>query len=168
MKAIVYLVLLLFIIINFSFLKAQTYMHFIKEGKTWTELASPSVYPMFSINTYKMQGDTLINGILYKKVVQNNINYAYLLREDTISKRVYCKGDWGNYEYLLYDFNLQVGDTLDSNGCSIVISKSIEYFAGKYREKWIFNTWDSTICYEGIGYLTSGVFYFRCLIGGEV
>ena len=64
---------------------------------------------------YKIEGDTSIVGINYKKVRSstdslhlNWMNYA-LVREDTIQKKVWLRK--GEKEGLIYNFNVQVGDT---------------------------------------------------------
>jgi hypothetical protein len=71
-------------------------------------------------------GDTIIDGINYKKVIREillltNGNCCILpeglspgfLRQDTVSKKVYWRNQWMNSDTLLYDFTLNVGDTLN-------------------------------------------------------
>jgi len=59
---------------------------------------------------YSIIGDTTVSNINYSKVYQtSNFNPA-LLREDSLNKKVYSI-QWNNNEALLYDFNLNPGDT---------------------------------------------------------
>src|SRR5688572_26179253 len=73
-----------------------------------------------------MIGDTTINGLIYHKLftpfiqIINNTNcqmwmgtgYKGALREDTALRKVYYVPQSDTAEQLLYDFNLQVGDTV--------------------------------------------------------
>jgi len=148
--------------------KAQAYIPFVKEGKMWTEKSSPSIEPMYSIETWEMQGDTTINGKLYKKVIASITYENCFIYEDTTLKKVYCRQSGNGSEFLLYNFNLQIGDTLAGSDCLMVVNKTVEYFAGKNRIKISLNdyTGDPQIWYEGIGSLTQGVFLHKCMTGG--
>ncbi len=64
-------------------------------------------------NLYAINGDTLINGKVYKKMYNGQPKPSYYIRE--FSKKVYyTKDNFGNPlpEVLIYDFSVQVGDTL--------------------------------------------------------
>ena len=108
--------------------------------------------------TYFLNGDTLINNINYNKVYKNgyshehcvtggNVNnwtfydsiYQGGLREDINSKKIYYLQPSGVNECLLYDFNLNVGDTLKDD-CQlqiygIVISIDSIMIGSAYRKK---------------------------------
>lgn len=86
-------------------------------------------------------GDTLIAGILYKKVqtiyviTSNNgccsppgIMIPGYIREDTIAKRVFLRLDGMNTDTLLYDFALQLEDTLKGflGNCYVWTVQSID------------------------------------------
>lgn len=121
----------------------QSYDPFVIEGAHW-EMNEASCngcndgFPFpSSVNThyFKIEGDTTINSIGYKKLLKSSKGELHLssqniqhfcepwsqvavLREDTIQKRVYIVGTLGvscsNYfstETLLFDFSLNVGDT---------------------------------------------------------
>jgi len=139
MKKIRQILLLLFLLNSFQG-KAQTYYPLVKDSVHWLIARDPGA---FGINTYGSIfeyfsiGDTIVSSTTYKKVYKRNIqsinNYyapyqsisAYtlfaLLREDTANRKVYaiilqsvilnCST---NQEVLLYDFNLNIGDTLNS------------------------------------------------------
>lgn len=69
----------------------------------------------FNQSVYKLQNDTLINGVTYHIVVESTDSLqtwttAGFLREDTEGKKVY---QWlEDKEILLYDFTLEVGDSI--------------------------------------------------------
>jgi hypothetical protein len=96
-------------------------------------------------------GDTVIDNLHYLKMyVQTEIqpfefdlsraSLSSFIRNDTVNKRVYQKGLWDTTEYVLYDFSLQIGDTVQlSNGHDFsadfyaVRVDSIEIETGKYN-----------------------------------
>lgn len=93
----------------------------------------------------QLVGDTIVDGMLYHKVQEtyfpssnNNcctpplgLGSGYL-REDTANKKVYWRGEIMGQDTLLYDFSLQIGDTLNGLMGSCPIS-------------WVVQTIDSTI-----------------------
>lgn len=69
-----------------------------------------------STDVYYTDGDTIVDGKNYK--ILNGYHYisrTFLLREDVASKKVYLNLLLANsqQEYLLYDFSLNVGDSID-------------------------------------------------------
>jgi len=83
----------------------------------------PNSNAYFSVSYFKywFEGDTIINSYQYKKVFKQTGNpianfdesvYYAALREDTIAERVYCIVEEDGIERLLYDFSLNVGDTI--------------------------------------------------------
>lgn len=66
-------------------------------------------YPTSIFTPYSLLGDTTISSINYKKVFKY-ISYAGALRED--NKIIYFVPDTSSTEYLLYNFNLNVGDSI--------------------------------------------------------
>ena len=134
----------------------------------------PDSNAYFSVNwnKYWFQGDTVIENLKYKKVyVQsldsiadfNKARYYEAVREDTIGGKIYCG------PYLLYDFSVNVGDTVSYyslwTGKSREVIKSIDSILidGQYRrrinfihyEGWSEEETESWI--EGIG-STNGLF----------
>jgi hypothetical protein len=98
----------------------------IKENTLWrVEHHDNAATPCFSYATYYyfLQGDTLLQSTNYKKlfyrsetlhcITQNN-SYIYWggIRQDTVSKKVYCNLPSFNHDSLLYNFNLNINDTL--------------------------------------------------------
>ncbi|MFZ5552415.1 MAG: T9SS type A sorting domain-containing protein [Bacteroidota bacterium] len=114
-------------------LNAQPYYPMLKENKFWDEQYSslPSFCNVDGGRRYFVYGDTIINTVTYKKIYGhsmgsyvgnpfcppfyfNNDGLLYppaaILREDTSQRKVFI---WdNNTEYVLWDFSLNVGDTL--------------------------------------------------------
>jgi hypothetical protein len=93
----------------------------IDEGKNWS--IKEGYYPpsggyTFGTKSYRIEGDTIINLIHYKKIksTYDTIWTSYdspngFIRMDSTKKVYFNDG----IEHLLYDFNLQVGDTFVGN-----------------------------------------------------
>lgn len=68
-------------------------------------------------DVYYTDGDTLVDGKTYKILDGYHfISRSFLLREEVAEKKLYflrIRAGGGLEEYLLYDFNLQVGDSID-------------------------------------------------------
>ncbi|NSW44698.1 MAG: T9SS type A sorting domain-containing protein [Bacteroidales bacterium] len=177
---------LFYLLLALAFLKAnaQTYQYvpFPTENAVWSEdysYDSYYYYPQcYFLDKIALNGDdTHINGETYKKLFIfndsvfniNNANYFGGIREE--NKRIYYYGDTVHFgkpnnclnEVLLYDFNLNVGDTfisffnqIDSTYCSnsnwdVVVSSIDTIILGnKLRKRFIFNDF-FTQWIEGIG-----------------
>ncbi len=78
--------------------------------------------------------DTLIDTLIYKTVIAGDYstsNYCLygFIREDTAMKKIYFKDTTNNPEMLLYDFSMQIGDTINLH-----FFNSGNYFEnGRYR-----------------------------------
>ena len=69
-----------------------------------------------STDIYYTNGDTIVDAMNYKVLDgYHYISRGFLLREDVTEKKVYLKTilPSGIREYLLYDFSLEVGDSID-------------------------------------------------------
>jgi len=177
MKTKTFILLAVCYLIANTMVKAQAYIPFTKDGKMWTEYWYSGDSPEHGINMFIMQGDTIFNSKLYKKVYGNTYygNFIKYVYDDTITKKVYYYDFTNQKDSLIYDFNLQVGDTFISmivwysmgydTSKSIVTGIDTEYFAGINRMKitlGYLNHFDGSILgtyswYEGIGCLY-GVF----------
>ncbi|MBL7682624.1 MAG: T9SS type A sorting domain-containing protein [Flavipsychrobacter sp.] len=98
-----------------------------------------------------------------------NIKNLGLCREDTLLNKVYIIKPGDTVEKLLYDYNLQVGDTLvyhffslPHNAAGVVAKKDSILIAGNYYKKWELNNLApyiyTTTILEGIGVLVWGTF----------
>ncbi|WP_306639700.1 hypothetical protein [Sanyastnella coralliicola] len=114
---------------------AQEYVPFIStadSSDSWTEVNSCSDFQCFTTYThgYTIDGDTVLNGVTYAKLMSLSVtiqgavssewctidtsSYYYYyggIREE--DKRIYLKRTFEE-EYIVYDFNLNIGDTVPS------------------------------------------------------
>lgn len=140
-----------------------------------------------SINQYRITGDTVIDGKIYKKLTKSGYlvdqNYQYTFyseyagafRQEINNKKVYY---YPPYSYpqadtLLYDFNLEMGDSLPLsylypiNFCDAVVDTIDSVMVGdSYRKRFHLSTnetppWGQTWLIEGIG-TTHGLFGGIC------
>lgn len=102
-------------------------------------------------------GDTIISRQTYHKL-KSASNYEGAIREDVGEKKVYFIHPTDSTEKLLYDFNMQVGDTvqgyiqtlgLDAN--DVVISIDSVLIGSTYRKRWHINNCYNIYFIEGIG-----------------
>lgn len=83
-------------------------------GWTQTDYSSPpSVYETHRV---EVKGDTLIGAYSYKKLYSGSSPFIITAasRNDTLNKKVFIYSVSTGMEKLLYDFNLSVGDTVNS------------------------------------------------------
>ena len=85
---------------------AQTYIYkpFPTENGKWIY----EYYPGFS-NVYELKDDIIISSTAYKKMYLNSV-YTGAIREE--NKIIYFYPDTASKEYVLYNFNLNVGDVV--------------------------------------------------------
>jgi hypothetical protein len=129
MKKFYYLLPALFL---FTTSFAQTYYPMLDSVNTWsyaTQLmgvrlpastqSMPCSYPIGTYsNTFTefTLADTLINSTWYKPVIISSLPCTIgYMREDTAQQKVYFLDNQGNPEIVLYDFSMQVGDTITLN-----------------------------------------------------
>jgi len=134
-------------------LNGQTYNPFPTDSAYWSvESRNWGLDPVWGLCTgtshYNMLGDTVINSIQYSKIYLStkddgpfniqNAMYFGALREDSL-KRVYARRPTDTLERLLYDFSLNVGDTVCLDflnlGCFPVYNVDTILFAGKQRRQ---------------------------------
>ena len=87
------------------------YEPFIVEGKEWLCEWEHGITGEKRIERYMLQGDTVIDGVVWKKMYENEACYRVWREEN---KKVYALSinDSGSVPELMYDFYLSVGDTL--------------------------------------------------------
>lgn len=136
--------------------------------------------------SYILTGDTIINTLTYHKLfipfVQQGCNgeitpgYKGSIRQDILEKKVYFIPHTEVTEYLLYDFNMAVGDTVEGytmhpfyNDAEYWVQSIDSVLVGiNYRKRWNIDTLCSNIkIIEGIG-STFGLIeqYKGCIIDG--
>lgn len=161
-----------------AFGQTNVYHPFPDSGAVWRmNLESYCNIPMpGSCHTdyqYVTGGDTIINGDKYVKVYYQAMNSScYLIqgnpfyqcstpvyisfyycayRNDTIAKKVFKYAGGGNLDILLYDFNLNIGDSINADRCAqVIVDVDSIMINNAYRKKYILNNGNWII--EGIGH----------------
>jgi hypothetical protein len=132
-----------------------------------------------------ISGDTVINTLTYHKLnipgmqvltnscsIYTTLGYNGAVRQDTANKIVYIVPPSSTTEQVLYDFNLQVGDTVRgyfyptvSGNHEVVQSIDSVLVGGNYRKRWNINQPYQVAFIEGVG-STYGL--IETLPGGNV
>jgi hypothetical protein len=85
-----------------------------------------------STDIYYTNGDTIVDGINFKVLDgYHYISRGFLLREDVAEKKVYLKLYFPNgdiRDYLLYDFSLEVGDSIDMKNPATPFTQDAGYY----------------------------------------
>lgn len=138
----------LFLLFSF-FLSSLNAQELVREGVQWNIGAVYWSFPPFQETiSVKLEGDTLIQGLLYKKVYESydSLNTIWeatdeYLREDD-EKRVFYKAGLAE-DIPLYDFNLVVGDTFPGamgtfSDCYFVVRAidTLVLLNGDQRKRW--------------------------------
>jgi hypothetical protein len=183
------ILIILFCIASCSLkVSSQSYHPVIEDDKVWLESFNMGVNICNYESVYQLRfgGDTLINEFTYRKILsrtyspvsagpycppfvlnQNWFELDYVfMREDTTARKVFIwtLGDNPDgEEVLLYDFNLQVGDTIPASGyvtggidCVIYSIEDFLLLNGEVRKKYHYSGLDSYYI-ESIGG-SSGLF----------
>ncbi len=117
-----------------------------------------------AIYDYRYTGDSLIGGVHYSKVISEGysggcfiLGYEGALRYDSVNNIVFIILPDSINEQVLYDFNMQIGDTINGpfhqNDVYQVVSIDTVVYAGISRKRWMFGSLMNTNPYivEGIG-----------------
>ena len=93
---------------------AQPYIPMLAESNEWRVV---SCFDGCITDAYFTLGDTLLDGKVYRVLDgYHYINGNMLIREDVEERKVYLKQTFGHSilpEFTLYDFSINVGDTID-------------------------------------------------------
>lgn len=119
-----------------------------------------------------ISGDTLINGQPYHKLTTPYVQsfstgtcggkiagYKGAIRQDQPAKKVFFVPPLSNSEQLLYDFTMQVGDTVKGYAGStntpflpdVILSIDSVLVGGNYRKRWKTDSYYNPYFIEGIG-----------------
>ncbi len=152
-KHLLTLALLLFLLTE---TKAQQYHPFPTSDGAWLYGLTDDFHQWtYSFTAYVLQGDTTIGGGQYKKI--SNGSYAGAMRES--NKIIYFVPADSSHEYVLYNFNLTVGDTIinpfggsvdNKDTITVVQVDSVLTQNGYYRQLRLSST---AVWIEGIGSL---------------
>ncbi|MCB0697126.1 MAG: T9SS type A sorting domain-containing protein [Chitinophagaceae bacterium] len=130
-------------------------IRFTDSGNVWHEGFS-DMYT-WGVGKFEIQKDVTINGIVYKSFTTP----GFFVRNDTTTQRVYMLK--GGVEYLLYDFSLQVGDSIHyPNGTHYVSRIDSVKLDSVWHTVFYFNTgtaggWPYAVV-EGIGCIDGIIF----------
>jgi hypothetical protein len=161
----------------FSMSLSLTGQNFISEDKQWSVRFTGGWPVSLTTEIFIIDGDSAVNSIIYNKVwvsfdSLDTWQYQGLLRED--ANVVYYIPPNGGDEGILYDFNLEVGDTayVTNIFCSdipiyVLDVDTVEYF-GTSRKRWTFggDGYAEEAWLEGIGSLYGPLYtkYEYCII----
>ncbi len=159
---------LLFLLVLNLYALGQAYQPILQGNKEW--LVCSSEFGTKIYNYYYAKGDTIINGKYYTKLNGYHYNGNFLLREDRQNRRVYLliiNVSGLPEEFLLYDFNLSIGETIfienpispaiNDAGYYELDSITTELFQQQFRRVFHLHTNDNSNRYpytkwiEGIG-----------------
>ncbi len=96
---------------EFDIVSACLFTRLSNPNQTLSNCITLSGYGGGAPNQWYAKGDSLYGGKTYKKITNNN-TFQGLMREDTITKKVYFIQYCNTYEELLYNFSLNQGDTV--------------------------------------------------------
>lgn len=129
------------------------YIHLLDTNKLWIEAMMMEFGEIFVYENYI--GERIVyNDTVYYELF-TGFKSPYYLREDTIEYKVYGSGIYpGGEDGLLYDFSLQVGDSIDL-GSGYLYVDSINLIDNKYRTLYLGEPgWEGQLIWsEGIGSL---------------
>lgn len=160
---------------------AQTYVLFPDSNAYWNEIEfyqGQCDPPAYCKRTYFLQRDTVIDDYSYNKIYSNDgssISYVGGLREE--NKRIYLYYTWCDHSVLLYDFNLNVGDTivtaclaaecdtLLNQYMTVVSVDSVLLQDNSYRRRINFDWGPEESWIEGIGSVSGLLYpYYSCVL----
>lgn len=182
--------LLLMMVLGFTNAFNQDYYPLVSEGKLWNTLSVTENGPnpwdtVYETKTYKFEGDTVINNTNYLKIYESDqeipVNWTFKggIREE--NKKVWTVFSNGSDETILYDFSLNIGDTMvfDEGYVEMVVdtitmvnignAERQKYHLRYYNDPDIKETWIEGIG-SNLGILTSGTegvdgggYWFLCM-----
>ncbi len=125
MKNLSFITLIALMMMGGMTMKAQDYHPIVEDGKQWNVLFSypwnPPEPQHKHTDVYKIEGDTLVDGVSYKVMYttrnENLTGWSVcgVIRE-TEDKQVLYRRDGASYDEILYDFSMEVGDTIIMSG----------------------------------------------------
>lgn len=169
-------IIFIVIFVNQNICIGQTTYHpFPESNAVWSVLDFTQYYPnslKYQTIHYTLEGDTIISNTSYRKLFSNKVDSVILttsintlfegaLRQDTALKKVFFVPKDSINEILLYDFDINIGDTVNIKHYTGNSFSHVCYATGyqlfddgisrKYYTMFVehTSTWDAW--YEGIG-----------------
>lgn len=149
---------ILLAILSFQPLLAQNYHPFPDTNATWCDERYDNGWPTnYSYFFYKTDGKSYINDTVYTVISDNYDNIAFYLREE--NKKVFCRLNTGEPEFVLYDFDIDIGDTVmlhqlygqDYSGYVAEVDSVL--IGTEYHKRYFIQSWEwlSVYIIEGVG-----------------
>lgn len=171
------LLTLLFFVVSFSAQGQTSVYHPFPDSNAvwnfqyWLWFGCPqSLMDRFENYSYVLNGDTTIGSQQYHKLYtpfvelncasetpHHDTGYVGCIRQDTVARKVYFVYPNDSVDSLLYDFSLQVGDTVRGMLSPIfaqpdtVIAIDSILVGSDYRKRWYINSAYSVYLIEGVG-----------------
>lgn len=169
MKRILFFTIIIWSLNGFS--QSNIYHSFPSANAVWNFNFSTNCFGRGAANenySITISGDTILNNKVYQKLfvpyVQSNSSancggfstgYKGAIREDVTLKKVYFMAPFDTTEQLLYDFNMQVGDTvkgyLHNVFSEVVLAIDTVLVGNTHRKIWLINNCYNISIIEGIG-----------------
>ena len=167
------------------------YLPLVEEGKEWSTLTEIFHFPWdpatYTTEIIKIDGDTIINSVTYSKLysspeeIPTNWYLSNFIREDS-DKKVWFRDLNGDTDYLMYDFSVNVGDSVPigyfdpvylhvNSIVPIEVNGTVRKHytlsctgSPEYEETWIEGLGsDKGLLYSGGVYFTGGWTYLLCV-----
>ena len=146
-KRLFFLLLIIALAVN-----AMAYQTMLVDGRMWSVVYGPGCFTWYDTVMYKVDGDTIIEAETYKRCLIGSGDTWMVksyLREDVEKQQVWRRATNYPKEELLFDFSLNVGDTLNYRSVVCEHVTSVKDNLGRELKK--FNLTDRTYI-EGYGY----------------
>ena len=146
-KRLFFLLLVIALAVN-----AMAYQSMLVDGRVWTVVYGPGCFSWYDTVMYKIEGDTIIEAETYKRCLigsGDTWKEESYLREDVEKQQVWRRETNGFVDNLLFDFTLNVGDTLNDRSRVCEHVTTVKDNLGRELKKFILT--DRTYI-EGYGY----------------
>src|ERR1700758_4834055 len=110
MKKILQNLFILMLCLSTKSIEAQVYNKFLNNS-SWYESSNSGFGMPINYFYYNQSTDTIIKGLTYSKILVTG-GTTFFSREDTIAKKVYMLTANDTAEFILYDFGMNIGDTV--------------------------------------------------------
>lgn len=147
MKSLV--LFILFAILSIQPLWSQRHYHpFPDSNATWCDERYDNGWPTnYFYFFYKTNGKSFINDTVYTVISDNYDDITCYLREE--NKKVFCRLNPEEPEFVLYDFDIEVGDTIELHNCfdgqnysAHVVDVDSLLIGAEYHKRYYIQSWE--------------------------
>lgn len=146
-------------LLSFQPLLSQSYQPFPDSNATWCDERFDNGWPVsnYFYFFYKTNGKSTINDTVYTIISDNYDQVRCYLREE--NKKVFCRLTPDDQEFVLYDFDIDIGDTIKLHQCygesydGYVEGIDSLLIGDQYHKRYFIQCWEWLSFYftEGIG-----------------